>query len=293
MKKTILGLVASLISLPSPAGFILSPEVVKMQQELASSRIMELMTSPKEQSNPEPAFFEELRKKPRIEFYEKICGYSAKDTLQRWLAVVPSKEKDMATLTMSFMESPEDKTSPLAIWSLAQKSKEVYVAKSIADKTVFQYTKNLRIPEKKEPFSYQFLDTNPDLCAQSNSVSGDLFKDVAPVLLEQYLVSKLGKNWNHSSNAAQGVILFQSQNVENETEVVEGIKALAPTYLYSRMTIHKEGKESVLNRWIFMHNERTYFLTKESNKISSSYQLYVSDKPLKSVQSLNNTENLN
>ena len=215
-----------------------------------------------------------------FEFFEKVCS-APEVSHQNWIAAVPKKEQDLSLLAMTLIEPSESKISPTLLLSLHQNSSELYIAKSDKSNATLQYTKNIKLQLQNSPFSYAFIDPTPSLCTESKEYENSIFKDVMPVLLEQYLASALGKSWKHSSNVAQGVLLFESSTTQVDENIVSTLKGIAIPYVQSSTIIFKNDKESALSRWIFMHEEKTYYLSKESNSTTTTYQLYVTDKSKK------------
>lgn len=235
MKKTLSLLAMSAAAIPAWAGFILSPEVQKMQQDAENSKL----------------------------------------------------KKDLSLIAIKLMEPTELKSSAAALLNLAPNTKELYTAKSLDGKTVFRYTKNVPLKTQDTSFAYESVDTSPSLCEKSAEYENSLFKDVIPVL----------KEWKHSSNVGQGVILFETHIPQKDEEVLKTLKEIAQPYLQTKTIINKEvkevslpkslerpeasRKESSLVRWIFMQDAKTYYLTKEENEASTAYQLYIVDKSKK------------
>lgn len=293
MKKTLSLLAMSVAAIPAYAGFILSPEVQKMQQDAENSKLNLVLTTEKESISPTSEEMAKLKNKTRVEFYEKICAASGQQS-QVWIAAVPNQEKDLSLIAIKLMEPTELKSSAAALLNLAPNTKELYTAKSLDGKTVFRHTKNIPLKTQEASFSYESVDTSPSLCEKSDEYEDSLFKDVIPVLLEQYLASRLSKEWKHSSNVGQGVILFETHVPQKDEEVLKTLKEIAQPYLQTKTIINKEAslpktpekakaprKESSLVRWIFMQDAKTYYLTKEENEASTVYQLYVVDKSKK------------
>lgn len=262
------------------AGLILSPEMLKMQEDVSASRLKTILSEEKQNVSLSAQDLATLKNKSRIEFFEKVCA-AQEVGHQNWIAAVPKKEQDLSLLAMTLIEPSENKISPTLLLSLHQNSSELYVAKSDKSKATFQHTKNIKLQLQTSPFSYAFIDPTPSLCKESQEYENSLFKDVMPVLLEQYLASALGKSWRHSSNIAQGVLLFESSTAQIDENIVNTLKSIAMPYVQSSTIIFKNDKESALSRWIFMHEGKTYFLSKESNSATTTYQLYVTDKSKK------------